>query len=145
MTILIPLLFVLFFGVIIFGGSHLFLYVSILKFFQINDVWWKTLIAVVLIVLVCSFFISSALAHWKDNVFTRNLYTLSASWLGFLVYFVLAFVAAWIALFISEYFQLNLLLPVAGILAVTLAISVGMYGLWNAANPRIIEQTISLK
>lgn len=75
-------------------GSHVFIYLSLDHFFILGDMM-KQVIIVTLIVLSLSFLVSSILAHWHDNRFTRGFYYISASWLGVLSNAFFIFALCW--------------------------------------------------
>ncbi len=76
-------------------GSHFFLYLSLGHFFTLGDTT-KQIVTITLIVLSLSFLVSSILAHWHDNRFTRGFYYVSASWLGVLSNAFFIFAICWL-------------------------------------------------
>lgn len=81
-------------------ASHFFLYVSFVSFFSITNPDTKAFLALWGIFGSVAFILASFFAHWRDNVFTRGFYVISASWLGFLTYLVLYSAIAWLLVLI---------------------------------------------
>lgn len=132
-------------GIVILFGTHLIVYHFIIHFFTITSHLFHNTLLIILIFLTFSFFIASLAAHWKDNLFTRAFYFLSASWLGFLTNLVLAIVLGWLTVYLIRAFGYKPDLLLIGILCVLSAFGFSVYGIYNAFNPRLKEISIKIK
>jgi hypothetical protein len=77
------LTFILMISILLFVmfGSHLFLYVSLVRFFGVTTIKAKVIISVSLVLLGLSFLFASTFAHYWDTALTRGLYFAAGSWL----------------------------------------------------------------
>lgn len=129
--------------VLILGGSHYLLYLSIVRFFDVSDSQ-KTALIIVLAILAISFFFSSLLAHWKENALTRISYFLSGFWLGLATNLLLSVLLVWIIYWLGNLFGWAVDLKVAGASFFLLALVVSVWGVWNAYGPRVKNITITI-
>lgn len=138
--------FVAFFSVValVLFGAHGFLYLSLRHFFELGDSA-KRIILVVLAALSVSFIVSSIVAHYYNNVFTRGFYCLSAVWLGVLTNAVFIFALLWIVSSLVVLVYPALPLPVIGWGVLVLVTLSSAYGLYNAANPIVREDTVYIR
>lgn len=129
---------------VILFGSHIFLYFSLRHFFTMGDTA-RQIIIITLTIFSLSFIVSSILAHWYDNIFTRGFYYLSASWLGVLSNAFFIFAICWLISAIFSTIHIPLSLPAIGWSAIALITISSVYGLYNAANPIIREDTVYIE
>lgn len=130
-------IFFLFLFLTILLGSHAIVYVSFIHFFSITDITHRYILAIILIFLAASFFLSSAIAHFFENSFTRVYYFLSGFWLGFLVNIILAFTVLWLIFWASQYTYPDLDKSILGAIFLGVAFLLSAYGVWNAIHPVI--------
>lgn len=97
----------------------------------------------ILILLFISAVLSSYLIHKKDNFFSRCYYFVSATWVGILINFLLAFVASILLKFLLP----NIFIDNSYVLYLSLAITLilSVYGLINAFNPKINNYEVEIK
>ncbi len=115
-------------------GLQFFVYWSIVELFSLADISEKTLVYAVTAAIPVGFILSSALGRGRENIFTKYFYVSTGILLGIGVNVVLACLAAWGVLWISE----GDLAIAPEILAGTfflIAIAVSVYGVWNASHP----------
>lgn len=124
--------------------SHWFLYISFVRFFAIEKNTVKILLIIILFVLGASFFISSALAHFHENVFTKNFYFLSSFWLGMLIHLLLMLTLCWICVWTLHVMgkKPNVAWVATG--SIILAVCLSVYATWNAFHPVIKEITVHI-
>lgn len=125
-------------------GSHLFLYMSLRHFFVLWDVT-KMITIITLIALSLSFLVSSILAHWYDNIFTRGFYYVSASWLGVLSNAFFIFAICWLIWGVLSRLGMSIPLAYIGGGAIAMIIASSAYGIINAASPVIREDTVYIQ
>lgn len=125
-------------------GSHAFLYFSLRHFFVMGE-GTKQIIVFSLVALSLSFLVSSILAHWYDTLFTRGFYYLSASWLGVLSNAFFIFAICWIVSGIFPILHIHIPLFYTGSVAIITLVLSSAYGLYNAANPIIREDTVYIE
>ena len=144
MAYIIQSLLFVFTALAVFFGSHFFVYASIRHFFELRDIT-KWILAGLILFLSSSFILSSVLAHWYDNIFTRGFYYFSATWLWVLsnAFFIFAFL--WIVSSLVVRFYPSLSLPVFGWIGITLVVFSTAYGIIQAANTIIREDTVYIE
>jgi uncharacterized protein len=144
MMTLVPVLIFIVLGLAILFGSHYFLYLSIVRFFSITSVYSKNLLLAIFVFLSISFLLSSVLAHFRENVFTRAYYFISSFWLGLLVNLILASVIAWLIVEIAHLTDLGLNMKAIGLVLYLMATAYSFYGMWTAFHPRLKNITVTI-
>lgn len=133
LTIFITLLF----------SSHYFLYFSLVTFFP----FWgdhKNGLIITLSILALSFFLTSALAHMRKDVFTHASYFFSGFWLGLITNFLLALVLIWFLRWILPLAGLSINTQITAAIFFGLAFLVSIYGAWNAFQPKLKNITVTI-
>jgi predicted MPP superfamily phosphohydrolase len=128
----------------IFVVGHWAVYFSVVKFFGITNLVTKKILLWGFIFLGVSFFVSTFLAHIKDNAFTRGYYLLSGFWVGLLVNLLLFFALAWLIAFIGPWMHIVPKENTLAILAIFAAVVYSTYGVWNAFNPKITSIDVAI-
>ena len=121
--------------------AHAGMYFALVKFFSIKSLVVKNILLGSLFFLGVSFFISTFIAHVRDNVFSRGYYLFAGFWIGLLVNLLLFFFLVWIYSLFGHTVQREKMLA---ILAIILAIAYSIYGVWNAFNPRVIKLNVAV-
>jgi len=116
-------------------GVHFFMYVSLIHFFHVTNVFYKYLLGVLLAFLSVSFIFSSLVAHFYENIFTRSAYFLSGLWIGLLVNLVLAALAGWLVIWVGRFLGSAQDKMLFGLIFFGIAIVVSLYGVYNALHP----------
>jgi predicted MPP superfamily phosphohydrolase len=119
-------------------------FVSVVKFFSIQAPLAKKITIGIFIFLGGSFFLSTALSHWQDNVATRAYYFFSGSWVGFLINLVMFFAVAWGVVWLASIRNIVLNNKYIGIVVIFLAAAYSAYGIWNSFNPIIKRVDVSI-
>ena len=125
-------------------GAHWLLYVSILRFFAITNFSHKLILLFVLAFFGISFFTSSFLARFSESLFTRDLYFLSAFWLGLLLNLILATAVMWALVWGAEMVGASLNQTAFASILFMLAFSYSIYGAWNAFTIRVKEVSVHI-
>jgi hypothetical protein len=142
-SIVIPLFLLIALSILFLG--HYFAYFSLIHFFSIDSPAHKATLAAILWFFAVSFFASSILAHWTDNLFSRVYYFVSSLWLGAGLTLITALALAWAAWLVSRIFIPGSNPRWLGTLAVALACIYSAYGIWNAYHPRVVNLTVRIK
>jgi hypothetical protein len=129
---------------ILFLG-HYVAYFSLVHFFGIAAPQHRAVLATVLFLLALSFFASSILVHWTDNLFSRAYYFISSLWLGAGLTLVTALAFAWAAWAASLILVRDPNKVWFGAGALALAGIYSASGIWNAYHPRIVNLTVRIK
>ena len=129
---------------VVFAGHYL-IYYSTVKFLGITTIRAKTILGLVLLGLALSFFLTSVLARLSENFITRALYFLSTLWLGVATTLLAVFIASWVIIWISKYFNWQVNLTALGVVVLMFSFAYSAYGIWNAYNPVIKEITVNIK
>ena len=128
----------------IFFGAHWLLYISILRFFTITNFSHKLILLLVLAFFGISFFTSSFLARFSESLFTRDLYFLSAFWLGLLLNLILATAAMWALIWGAQMAGVSFNHTVFASILFILAFAYSFYGVWNAFDIRVKEVSVRI-
>lgn len=125
-------------------GSHFFIYFSLIKFLNISAINAKIWLAVIIFILAVSFILSSALAHYSENIFSNMLYFSSGLWLGIAVNLIVAFFVSWFIIGLARMTGYQFDHRYLAILSVVFAIFYTSYGVWNAYHPEIKDITVKI-
>ena len=134
----------LFIAIAVLFGLHYFFYFSISSFFSISSQALKVFLISSFSFLGASFFLSTLLARWRENLFTRGFYFFSGFWLGLITNLLIAIIIVWLIIWIGNLFGTS---PSRAILAIVffgLAFLVSIYGSWSSYNPKIKKITVKI-
>ncbi len=118
-------------------GMHYAFFGSIIRFFGISAPGVKTALYVLMVLLTFSFMSAFALLRWRESFWSIGFYKFAATWMGFLVHFLVAIAVIWLILLAAHWVGRPVSKPaVAGVL---LMVSAGwaIYGMWSAFHPRV--------
>lgn len=120
-------------------GSHMLLYYSLVKFFDIVNPTAKYGLLIATLVLAVSFLAVSMMVRFQENVIAKMLYFASSFWLGLLVNLLMACAVIWFLrfIFINNKIISGAILILASLYAV--------YGVWNAFHPQIKNIEVTIK
>jgi len=137
---------VLFLGVflLMLFGSHLFIFRSLAGFLGIAGVY-RIWLGIAIAVLPVLFIISSLVAHYFFNYFTRALYFVSGLWLAFALNLIVAFCAVWLVSGASKFSNISLNLKYFGWLGIILSFLYLIYGIYNAYDIKVKNITVKIK
>jgi predicted MPP superfamily phosphohydrolase len=119
--------------------ANLVVYEALADIFIITASWQLVTLGTALGILSGSFIVVTILGSWYYNLFTRSFYTLTAIWMGLLVYLFLAAVAYGLLVMLS-----GMLLSSVGELLVAGALVASGYGVLHARDIRVAEVAVSL-
>jgi len=123
-------------------GFHGVLYFAFVRFFSISSGLVKNILLVVLGILSISFIFSAIFVRLSNCIFARAFYFVSAFWMGFLIYLILATVVIFILFLVFKYFGIDAKLPLS-IIIYSIVLLYALWGVWNAMNP--IVKTVDVK
>jgi predicted MPP superfamily phosphohydrolase len=122
--------------------AHWFVYATVVHFWGGLASSWTVKLAFCL--LSVSFVAASLRGWYSYHPLVRVFYSVSAIWLGFASFFLLAAVASWIADGVSALAGLGWRPALIADAAFGAAIAAALYGILNAAFPRVTRITIAL-
>jgi hypothetical protein len=122
--------------------AHWFVYATAAHFWDGLAASWTVKLAFVL--LSVSFVAASLRGWYSYDPLTRAFYSISAIWLGFASFFLLASVVSWIAYGVSALAGLGLRPAMIADVTFGAASAAALYGIVNAAFPRVTRITIAL-
>lgn len=125
-------------------GLHYILYFSINNFFQITGGIFKIFLISAFSFLSVAFFLSTLLARWRENLFTRGIYFFSGFWIGLLLNLLMALAVIWLIIFAGNLFGHFPNRAILGIIFFILAFAVSVYGAWSSFNPKIKKITVKI-
>lgn len=143
MAYLLPLFLIL--AQLILFLFHLFEYEVIVTIFNITNPTTLIVLAVFLGLLSISFVLSSIIEGYYNNKVTRVFYRISAVWLGFLVYMLMADILFYIALAVLVPFGVGMaVIDRIGRILLALAIGITLYGIYNARQLQVTRLDLKL-
>jgi len=122
---------------------HFVIYKTIVAIFSISFLW-RIIFAMGLTVLCLSFVLASILTFNFNNLFTRILYTFSATWLGFAFYLFLASCVCALTTLVFRIFDIDISLQWFGVVCLALAVIVSIYGTIHARKIVVRNITVPL-
>jgi hypothetical protein len=122
--------------------AHWFVYATVAHFWGGVATSWGVKLAFVL--LSVSFVAASLRGWYSYGPLVRFFYLISALWLGFASFFMLASIASWIIYGISVAAGLGWRPDWVADLAFAIAAIAGLYGVLNAAWPRVVRISVAL-
>jgi len=125
-------------------SSHYLIYSSLIKFFAIVNPTSKNILLTIIFVLAVSFILSSILAHWQDNVFTRAFYFISSFWQGLMVNLLMAIALTWLFVWLAKIINLDISSMILAIIFFSLAVVFTGFGYFNAMHPIIKNITVTI-
>ncbi len=126
-------------------GITYFCYYSFVEFFRITSPAGRHWTLAIFVFLSLSFIFATFIARREENIFTRAYYAASGFWLGLLINLLMAFVAAWIIIWILSAVGHKAPAALVGGIFLFVAIAYSVYGVWNAFHPRVRDITVSIK
>jgi hypothetical protein len=132
------------FALIILFAVNFVVYFATVSFFSISTHFVKEILLLALLFLGLSFFVSTILAHWRENLFTRAYYFLSCFWLGSLTNLLIAITIISLIAGVAGATHPGLRLTVFGAVAIFLAFLYSFYGVWNSSNLQLTKIAIPL-
>jgi len=122
--------------------AHWFVYATAVHFWGGLATSWT--VKLVFCLLSVSFVAASLRGWYSYHPLVRIFYSVSAIWLGFASFFLLASVASWIADGVSTLAGLGWRPALIADAALGAAIAASLYGILNAAFPRVTRITVAL-
>ena len=125
-------------------SCHWFLYETVLFFFHLGGTAAVVPLRITFALLSVFFLLAFSLASRYSSLWVRAFYTAAASWLGFIDFLVLASIALWVIYAASRVIPFSMNPKLLTTAFFGLAILVGIYGMVNAALPRVTSITVKL-
>jgi predicted MPP superfamily phosphohydrolase len=122
--------------------AHWFVYATVAYFWGGMATSWPVKLAFVL--LSVSFVATSLRGWYSYQPLVRFFYSISAIWMGFASFFLLASVACWIIYCLSAASGLGWRPAGIADVAFSVAAAAGLYGVLNAAWPRVVRISVAL-
>ena len=122
--------------------AHWFVYATVAHFWGGMATSWTVKLAFVLLSIS---FVATSLRGWYSyQPLVRFLYSISAIWMGFASFFLLASVACWIIYGVSAAAGLGWRPARIADVTFVVAAAAGLYGVLNAAWPRLVRISVAL-
>ncbi len=118
-------------------GMHYFFSRSVVCFFAITNSVFRAAFYGLMGFLAISFISALLLLHFYGSSITVFYYRFAATWMGFLIHFLVAAAAAWAIILISKWAGLSVNRPIIAGLLLTAAALFSVYGIWSAFHPRV--------
>lgn len=131
-------------ALLILGGAHYLLYISLLHIFAIANPLVKMYLGLALLFLGISFFLATFIARFSENNLTRGYYFVSGFWLGLLTNLLLAVVLFFILSWGARLLGFSVSSATLAYILFALAFAYSTYGVWNAGYTRVKEITVTI-
>ncbi len=129
---------------LILFSAHWALYKTAARFFGLAGTAAILPLKIVLAVLSVSLVLGSLLSFSYDSWPVKIFYNLAAYWLGFLYFFVLASILVWLVYGFCGLTHLMVNFKIIAAIFFSAAVLIGIYGVANARNVRVVQVSISL-
>lgn len=126
-------------------SAHYLLYLSIIRFFEVTAPGAKTALLWILIFLSLSFFPSALLLRLHANILSRAFYIVSCTWLGLLVYLLMALGVIWLIYGLGRWTGYIPNMKLICIALFSLVVAVSGYGVWKAFHPVVKEIEVNIE
>jgi predicted MPP superfamily phosphohydrolase len=125
--------------------AHFFFFNTLLAAFGpvLNSCIWP--LGIVLAILAASFLATSLLAFRYSSPIVRALYVPAAIWLGVFNYLFLAAIIWWLVYGFTTFLHIRISLLVSAYFLFGSALAISLYGLVNAAYPRVEHVTVRIR
>jgi predicted MPP superfamily phosphohydrolase len=126
-------------------GTHYFIHRSVVSAFDITRRRSRVTLLLAFSALALSIPLAMLAHRFHGNPIARSVHTLSSFWLGLALHLVLLLALGWVVHGISRLLGRPIAMRAVLPVAVVLALSASLYGLWNAHHPIVtsFEVTIS--
>jgi predicted MPP superfamily phosphohydrolase len=118
-------------------ACHVPVYFFLVRAFAVTSPAARWILAGVFVILGSSFLAASFLSRWHDDLFTRVFYYLAALWLGTVLYLFLASAFSFVVRAFLHLMRFQNADRVVVFACLVAAIGYSLYGVWNAARPRV--------
>ena len=132
-------------AVIVLGGANWFIYFSLVRFFSIQTLANKLIVAVGLFVVTFGFLAISAISRVLENTTIKYLYTASSVLIGFWVFLLFSLIFAWIIIGIVNLAGISPGYKLIGIIMISLAVIYSVYNIYNAYDIKIKNIDVTIK
>ncbi len=130
--------------VLIIFSMHLLFFKSIMSFFSITKPLHKAALYAAMAALTMVVITAFLSARTYDAWWVSGYYRIAATWLGFLVHFLVAIMAVWIAGMAAHYAKLPIERNAIATIFLLAACIYSTYGIFNAFTPRAREIPVYL-
>ena len=124
--------------------AHYFLFRTLLSAWGPFDSSTRFALGLTLAILAASFLSASLLAFRYSATWVRIVYIIGAVWLGIFNYLFLASIAYWLLYAAAAILKIPVANPISALILFGSALAISLYGLINAAIPRVKHVTVRL-
>jgi predicted MPP superfamily phosphohydrolase len=126
-------------------GTHYLIYRSVVFAFDVTRLRVRLTLLVAFTALAMSIPLAMLLQRFHGNAITRSVHTLSSFWLGLALHLVFFLALVWAVHGISRLVARPILMRAAVWVAVVLAFSASLYGLWSANHPIVTSFEVEIR
>ncbi len=126
-------------------SAHLALYVTVVRFFEVQALGAKLAIYLVPLFLTLSFIFAHLLLHVGRNPLTEAYGVLSLVWLGLFIYLLMVVGLVWLVFLGGKLLGRMPDMRIVCYAGLGLAVALSAYAVWNARHPRVTPITVSVK
>jgi len=125
-------------------GTHYFIHRSAVSAFNVTHPRVRLTLLLAFAVLAMGIPLTMLLHRLHGNAITRGLHILSSFWLGLALHLVFFLAVSWAAHGIARLVGRSLSMGAAVSVAVVLALSTSLYGLWSASHPVVTSFEVEI-
>ena len=131
-------------ALIFYFSIHILFYLATVYFFSIDNQLIKNILLILFGLLSLGFIFSAIMARFSDAMLVKIYYTISAFWLGWVVYLLIGLILAWLLTWFLNVFGIDFRLA-AGSLLIVSTLALCFYGIWKADNPELKNIEVKIK
>jgi hypothetical protein len=125
-------------------GSHYLIHSSVLRAFDVSRPRVRLALLLAFTALAASFPLAMFLHRFHGNPITRTFHTLASFWIGLAIHLVFFLALCWAIHGVSRCVGRPLAMRVPVSVAIALALSASLYGLWQAQHPVVKSLEIEI-
>lgn len=132
-------------AVVILGGANWLVFFSLIRFFSLQSVLSKLVVAVFLLSITFGFLAISAISRFNQNLIIKYLYVVLAVLVGTWVFVFFAMIIAWIFVGLFNLAGIAVSHKLIAIIMLAVAVIYSAYNIYNAYDIRIKNIDVTIK
>jgi hypothetical protein len=131
-------------AVVVLLGSHYLIHYSVLRAYNVSHPRARRVLLLAFAALAASFPLAMLLHRVHGDPVTRTFHTLSSFWIGLAIHLVFFLALCWAAHGASRLVGRTLAMRFPVSVAIALALSTSLYGLWQATHPVVTSLEVEI-
>jgi len=126
-------------------GGNAFVWFLFVNYFNVQSVWQKVLIAIIILFLGASSMISFLWVHKRDTTLVRLYYFISASWMGFVLNFIIVTAAVSFSYLVLQGLGININWRIVNLIMIIGTLWLTGFSYYNAFIIRVEKHVVKIK